>query len=64
MSPGGYAPEKMHIRDRWIVDNSTDLIGVWNGQQYGGTYGTIRYAEKQINKGRDYKIHIIAPKEL
>lgn len=64
VSPGGYAPEKMHIRDRWIVDNSTDLVGVWNGQRYGGTYGTIQYAEKQLNKGREYKIHIIDPKEL
>jgi uncharacterized phage-like protein YoqJ len=64
VSPGGYSPEKMHIRDRWIVDNSNALLGVWNGIRHGGTYGTIRYAEKQINKGREYKIHIINPGEL
>lgn len=64
VSPGGYAPEKMHLRDRWMVDNSDQLLGVWNGQEYGGTFGTIRYAQKQINKGREFKIHIIKPEEL
>lgn len=64
VSPGGYAPEKMHLRDRWIVDNSDQLLGVWNGQRFGGTFGTIRYAEKQINKGREYKINIISPEKL
>ena len=64
VSPGGYAPEKMHIRDRWIVDNSDALCAVWTGIQQGGTFGTIRYAEKEISKGRDYKIHFINPNEL
>lgn len=64
VSPGPYAFEKMHIRDRWIVDNSNQLLGVWNGIRKGGTFSTIRHAEKSINKGRDYKIHIINPTEL
>ena len=64
VSPGPYAPEKMHLRDRWIVDNSNQLLGVWTGIRQGGTFGTIRYAEKEINKGRDYKINIINPQEL
>ncbi len=64
VSPGSYAPEKMHLRDRWIVDNSDQLLGVWNGFRQGGTFGTLRYAEKEINKGREYKIHIIDPSKL
>jgi uncharacterized phage-like protein YoqJ len=64
VSPGPYAPEKMYLRDRWIVDNSDQLLGVWNGIRQGGTFGTIRYAEKEINRGREYKISIIDPSNL
>jgi len=64
VSPGPYAPEKMHLRDRWIVDHSDALLGVWNGIQKGGTYGTIRYAQKQQVKRPEYKIHIIDPTTL
>ena len=63
VSPGPYAPEKMHLRDRWIVDNSHALLAVWNGIRHGGTFGTIRYAEKQQLKRCDYKIHVISPNE-
>lgn len=65
VSPGKYAPEKMHQRDRWIVDNSDSLLAVWSGIRHGGTFATVRHAEKQQNKGRsDYKIHIINPTTL
>lgn len=64
VSPGPYEAKKMHIRDKWIVENSTCLLGVWNGQRYGGTFSTIRSAEKLIAKGREYQIHIINPEEL
>lgn len=62
VSPGPYSPEKMHLRDRWIVDNSNSLLAVWNGITHGGTFGTIRYAQK-LNKP-NYNIHIINPKTL
>jgi uncharacterized phage-like protein YoqJ len=61
VSPGPYTKECMHIRDRYIVDNSDMLLAVWNGQKFGGTFATIRYAEKQIYKGRKYTIEVIAP---
>lgn len=61
VSPGPYAPEKMHFRDKWIVDNSDCLLGVWSGIRKGGTFATIRYAEKSINRGRDYDIYLINP---
>jgi len=61
VSPGSYAPEKMHTRDRWIIDNSDCLLAVWNGIEKGGTYGTIRYAQKQQKVRPEYKIHRIDP---
>lgn len=64
VSPGPYAPEKMHLRDRWIVDNSDALCAVWSGIRHGGTFGTVRYAQKQQNKGREYNIHVINPASL
>jgi uncharacterized phage-like protein YoqJ len=65
VSPGPYAPDKMHTRDRWMVDHSNELLAVWSGIRHGGTFGTIRYAEKQQNKSRpEYKIHVINPTKL
>lgn len=64
VSPGPYAPAKMHERDRWMVDHSDMLLGVWSGVRKGGTFGTIRYAEKQQRLRPDYQIHIINPTKL
>jgi uncharacterized phage-like protein YoqJ len=64
VSPGPYAPAKMHERDRWMVDHSDMLLGVWNGVCQGGTFGTIRYAEKQQRSRPEYQIHIIDPSKL
>ncbi len=36
-----------HIRDRWMVDNADSVLALWNGLPKGGTYATIKYAEKQ-----------------
>ena len=54
----------MHKRDKWIVDNSDELLAVWNGQPRGGTFATIRSAEKAIAKGKEYTIHIIDPNKF
>jgi len=62
VSPGAYSPEKMHIRDRWIVDHSESLLAVWNGIAKGGTYGTIRYAQSQLFNRPGYKMYRINPK--
>lgn len=45
-SPGGYSAEKMHARDRWMVDNSTHVLALWNGADDGGTATTVRYAQR------------------
>lgn len=61
---GPYTSDCMHKRDQWVVDNSSALLAVWNGQRYGGTFATVRMAEKGINKGREYEIHRINPEDL
>ena len=43
--PGGYATHKYHIRDRWMCDHAEGVIALWNGQKFGGTYSTIKYAK-------------------
>lgn len=69
VSPGPYGyveingkkVNKMHIRDKWIVDNSDELLAVWNGHRQSGTFATIRMGEKKIARGEMYKIHRITP---
>ncbi|MBO4584625.1 MAG: DUF1273 family protein [Clostridia bacterium] len=41
-----YTPWCNHDRDRFMVDNSRYVIGVYNGADSGGTYYTLRYARK------------------
>jgi uncharacterized phage-like protein YoqJ len=44
----GYAPWKMQVRNRWMVDNCTKLVALWNGSS-GGTANCIEYA-KSVNR--------------
>lgn len=45
---GEYAGWKFIRRDHWMVNNSTELLAVYNGDQSGGTYQTYKYA---VDKG-------------
>lgn len=45
---GGYAANKMQIRNQWMVDNCDKLIAIWDGTP-GGTGNCVNYA-KSINK--------------
>lgn len=36
----------LHVRNKYMVDNSSLLIAVYNGSTSGGTASTIRYATK------------------
>ena len=36
----------MQMRNRWMVDRSSVVIAVWNGQARGGTYQTLNYARR------------------
>ncbi|MBR5495938.1 MAG: DUF1273 family protein [Oscillospiraceae bacterium] len=42
----GFSYASFHIRNRFLVDHSSLLIGVYNGTK-GGTQSTIEYAQKQ-----------------
>lgn len=59
-----YSKYCMINRDKWMVDNSSRILAVWNEGKSGGTWSTIRYAKK---KGKEvyninpdtYRIKII-----
>ena len=50
--PGGY-----HLRNRYMVDRSALLIGVYNGAPKGGTAYTVTYAQK-----KGLEIRLLRPK--
>lgn len=45
VSPGGYEPSKMQVRNEWMVDNATHVAALWDGSA-GGTGNCVRYVEK------------------
>ena len=47
VSEGRYSPDKMQIRNEWMVDNADKLMAVWDGSS-GGTKNCIEYAQKTI----------------
>jgi len=55
VSEGGYSPEKMQIRNEWIVNYSDAMIAIFNEFPKGGTYNCICYAEEM--KKPVYKIN-------
>lgn len=44
VSEPGYAPSKMEIRNRWMVDNADRILALYNGDPGGGTANCIRYS--------------------
>jgi len=58
VSGPGYEPWKMQIRNKWMVDNCTEILAIWNGT-LGGTNNCIQYA-KSVNK----PIKIIDPRTI
>lgn len=36
-----------HSRDRWMVDNAAEMLALYNGGAYGGTFNTLEYAKKK-----------------
>lgn len=40
----GYAPWKMQVRNKWMVDSSDKVLALWDGSD-GGTANCVRYAE-------------------
>lgn len=58
----GAAAGMLHKRNEWMVDHSSDLIALWNGDQSGGTFSCVRYAERVsrniINCWREWQFHL------
>lgn len=46
VSPGTYSSGLLMTRNKWMVDHGDQLLAVWNGEADGGTYNTIRYANR------------------
>lgn len=46
-STGGNAARALQLRNQWIVDHSEKIIALWDGEESGGTYNCIKYAERQ-----------------
>jgi uncharacterized phage-like protein YoqJ len=47
VSPGGYAPEKMQIRNEAMVDACDRVLALWDGEEKGGTWNCVKYAMKR-----------------
>lgn len=64
VSPKGYHPKKMQIRNEWMVDNCNVLLTMWDGTK-GGTYNCLKYADnkrtKIINLYEKYNMAYIRP---
>ena len=43
----------MSKRNKYMVDKADHVIAVWNGQQNGGTWNTIKYVKKCNNPLED-----------
>jgi uncharacterized phage-like protein YoqJ len=43
VSPGGYSPEKMQVRNMFMVDNANGILAMWDGTP-GGTRNCLEYA--------------------
>lgn len=44
ISSPGYSGLKMHLRNQAMVDVCTHVLALWNGDNTGGTYNCILYA--------------------
>jgi len=58
VSEDPYTPEKMTLRNEWMVNRSGCVVAVWNGCK-GGTGNCVDYARKMYKP-----IHIINPYTL
>lgn len=46
VSPGGYVPWKLQLRNEWMVDNCDRIVALYDGSA-GGTRNCLRYAAKK-----------------
>lgn len=45
---GGHTPVgSLFARDEWMVLSATMMVALWDGQQTGGTWHTVKFAQRQ-----------------
>lgn len=59
VSEGSYSPDKMQIRNHYLIDNSDMVLALYDGSPKSGTLNCINYA-----KSKSKKLIIIDPKNL
>lgn len=42
-----YTSNLMVVRDKAMVNDATAVLALWNGQQHGGTWHTVKYANSK-----------------
>ena len=45
--PGLYNPYKLLLRNKWMIDQCTEVLALWNNKCEGGTYQAVKYAESK-----------------
>lgn len=44
VSPPPYRPQKLHLRNQWLIDHCDRCLALWDGTRNGGTFECIQYA--------------------
>lgn len=47
----------MHKRNRYMVDKADVILAIWNGEDHGGTWSTIKYANLRKKEIRYIYLH-------
>lgn len=43
---GVYHAAKLHKRNRWMVDNCSQILAIYDDSKHGGTFNCLEYAKK------------------
>lgn len=58
VSVGEYAVDKLHNRNKWMVDNSDKILALWRPGEPGGTKNCVDYAKKKYKFPQEQIIHV------
>jgi uncharacterized phage-like protein YoqJ len=47
ISEGEYTSNKMKKRNIWMVDSADEVLALYDGSKFGGTYHAVEYAKRQ-----------------
>jgi len=55
ITAGGYTPQAMQLRNKWMVDHCGQLLVLWDGSA-GGTGNCVRYADKRTESVQQVRL--------